>query len=100
MDVDTAIIAGAVAGGITGGIIAAIVTLGLIRRDRRVTEHNRTGEHPSREWRVGSGPLTRRYTHQTVPGAETDELQRPDAERQASQPGQDPGDRPGGSGAG
>ena len=63
---DSAIVVSAVAGGVMGGLVAVILTLGLLRRERRRQDKATvTGEHRG-EWRTGSGPLSRRYTHTEV----------------------------------
>ena len=67
---DSAIIVAAVAGGITGGLVAAIISLGVIRAQRRIGGTSVGAPHPSSEWRTPSGPLARHLAH-TEPAPES-----------------------------
>jgi hypothetical protein len=60
---DGAIIVAAIAGGITGGLVAAIISLGVLRAQRRATGTAVGAPLPSSEWRVPSGPLARHLAH-------------------------------------
>ena len=57
---DSAIIIAAIAGGITGALVSVIVTLGLIRRERRAGNTFVTHQPTSGGWRMGVGALTNR----------------------------------------
>src|SRR5438093_10642864 len=62
------IVVSALAGGVMGGIVAVILTLGLLRRDRRIRRaevkvHEAT---PSGTWRAAAGPLFRRLTRRSA----------------------------------
>lgn len=57
---DSAIIIAAIAGGITGALVSVIVTLGLIRRERRAGYTFATHQPTSGGWRMGVGALTNR----------------------------------------
>jgi hypothetical protein len=63
------IVVSAVAGGVMGGIVAVILTLGLLRRDRRIRRaegnvHEAASPGP---WRAAAGPLFRRITRRSGP---------------------------------
>jgi hypothetical protein len=80
MNIDAAIVVGAIAGGVTGGIVAVILTLGLLRRER-LTSGRTTTLHvgpasESKLWRVASGPLTRREAVRTPAPTESPETQK------------------------
>ncbi|HEY7624385.1 MAG TPA: hypothetical protein VIA63_05105 [Candidatus Limnocylindria bacterium] len=66
---DSAIIVAAIAGGITGGLVAAIITLGVLRGQRRIGGTSIGAPQPSSEWRVPSGPLARHLAHTESPEA-------------------------------
>src|SRR5919201_1261400 len=57
---DSAIIIAAIAGGITGALVSIVVTLGLIRRERRAGYTFATHQPTSGGWRMGVGALTSR----------------------------------------
>jgi len=63
MDIDAALMAGAIAGGITGGIVAAIISLGVLRSQRHIGGTSIGAVERSSEWRAPSGPLARHLTH-------------------------------------
>jgi hypothetical protein len=75
MNIDMAIVVGAIAGGVTGGIVAVILTLGLLRRERlisgRTTPHNEAAT--SKVWRVASGPLATREAQRAPAMSETND---------------------------
>jgi hypothetical protein len=54
---DSAIIVSAIAGGVMGGIVAAIISLAVLRGQRRANEAA-IAPHTT-EWRAPSGPLSR-----------------------------------------
>ena len=72
---DSAIVISAIAGGVMGGLVAVILTLGLLRRDRRQRMSPSPSAHSGGEFRTPSGPLSRRYTHAEV--AETPRTEPP-----------------------
>ena len=63
MDIDAALISGAIAGGITGGIVAAVIALGVLRAQRHIGGTSIGAVEHSSEWRAPSGPLARHLTH-------------------------------------
>jgi hypothetical protein len=53
----------AIAGGVMGGIVAVILTLGLLRRDRRMRQQGLPhATADSGQWRVPRGPLFSRFS--------------------------------------
>jgi hypothetical protein len=60
---DSAIIIAAIAGGITGALVALVVSLGVIRAQRRLGGTSVGAPQPSTEWRTPSGPLARHLAH-------------------------------------
>jgi hypothetical protein len=79
MNIDAAIVVGAIAGGVTGGIVAVILTLGLLRRERLISGRTTTlhvgPTSGSKLWRVASGPLSRREAERTPAPVESAETQ-------------------------
>lgn len=78
MNIDMAIVVGAIAGGVTGGIVAVILTLGLLRRERLLSGRTTTlhiGPAASKVWRVATGPLSSREAQRAPATAETTEPQ-------------------------
>ena len=76
---DGAIILAAIAGGITGALVALVVSLGVIRAQRRIGGTTVGAPPSSTEWRTPSGPLSRHLAH-AEPAAtpvQTDEAARP-----------------------
>jgi hypothetical protein len=76
---DGAIILAAIAGGITGALVALVVSLGVVRAQRRLGGTTVGAPQPSTEWRTPSGPLARHLAH-AEPAAtpvQTDEAARP-----------------------
>jgi len=63
MDIDAALMAGAIAGGITGGIVAAVIALGVLRSQRHLGGTSIGAVKPTTEWRTPSGPLARHLAH-------------------------------------
>jgi hypothetical protein len=63
MDIDAALMAGAIAGGITGGIVAAVIALGVLRAQRHIGGTSIGAAKPTTEWRTPSGPLARHLAH-------------------------------------
>jgi len=63
MDIDAALITGAIAGGITGGIVAAVIALGVVRSQRHIGGTSIGAAKPTTEWRTPSGPLARHLAH-------------------------------------
>jgi hypothetical protein len=64
------IVVSALAGGVMGGIVAVILTLGLLRRDRRIRRaEDNVHEAPASPgpWRAAAGPLFRRITRRSGP---------------------------------
>ena len=55
---DSAIIVSAIAGGVMGGIVATIISLGVLRSQRRGNDAAAAPTHTT-EWRAPSGPLSR-----------------------------------------
>jgi hypothetical protein len=76
---DSAIILAAVAGGITGALVALVVSLGVVRAQRRLGGTTVGAPQPSTEWRTPSGPLARHLAHaEPAPTpVQTDEAARP-----------------------
>ena len=76
---DSAIVLAAIAGGITGALVALVVSLGVVRAQRRLGGTTVGAPQPTTEWRTPSGPLARHLTH-AEPAAtpvQTDEAARP-----------------------
>jgi hypothetical protein len=76
---DSAIVLAAIAGGITGALVALVVSLGVIRAQRRLGGTTVGAPQPSTEWRTPSGPLARHLAHaEPAPTpVQTDEAARP-----------------------
>jgi hypothetical protein len=76
---DSAIILAAIAGGITGALVALVVSLGVVRAQRRLGGTTVGAPQPSTEWRTPSGPLARHLAHaEPAPTpVQTDEAARP-----------------------
>lgn len=70
MDIDAALISGAIAGGITGGIVAAVIALGVVRAQRRLGGTSIGAAKLSGEWRAPSGPLARHLAQSDATTAE------------------------------
>jgi hypothetical protein len=70
MDIDAALMAGAIAGGITGGIVAAVISLGVVRSQRHLGGTSIGAAKPTTEWRAPSGPLARHLAHTEAPTPE------------------------------
>ena len=70
---DSAIVISAIVGGVMGGLVSVILTLGLLRRDRRQRGGAGPSAHSGGEFRTPSGPLSRRYTHTEVAEAQRTE---------------------------
>lgn len=78
MNIDMAIVVGAIAGGVTGGIVAVILTLGLLRRERLLSGRTTTlhmGPATNKVWRVATGPLSSRETQRAPAPTEPVEQQ-------------------------
>jgi hypothetical protein len=76
---DSAIVLAAIAGGITGALVALVVSLGVVRAQRRLGGTTVGAPQPSTEWRTPSGPLARHLAN-AEPAAtpvQTDEAARP-----------------------
>jgi len=76
---DSAIVLAAIAGGITGALVALVVSLGVVRAQRRLGGTTVGAPQPTTEWRTPSGPLARHLAH-AEPAAtpvQTDEAARP-----------------------